>query len=151
MMRLFQTTWVLAGCLIAAPLWAQQVTAKVPVFVNPVGKDVVVMADMLTEADVAAQSVLPGIVASATQVVGLQTVRPIPAGQPLNKLHFKVRPVVMRGAPVVVRYVKGGVELTMQGQALEDGQMNDTVKVTNPGTRTPLVGRVTAPGVVTLK
>ena len=72
-----------------------------------------------------------GVITDANLLSGRAVTRPIRAGQPLRAIDV-VRPkVVARGSLVTIIYQVGGMKLTVQGKAMEDGGVSEAIRVTN--------------------
>lgn len=121
---------------------------SIPVLKQAVQKGQSISADNLMLAPTPASQVFVSTVTQPQQIEGLQAVRPLAAGQPISKLHVRVAPAVGRNTAVVLRFSRGGIELTGSGTALEDGQLGQSIKVLNPATRSTLIGTVHANNVV---
>lgn len=131
----------------AAPADAEGVV-RVPVLKDAVTRGQLIRAENITMQPVDASRVFASTITSADVLAGQQANRNLAAGQPINKLHVEVAPTVRRNSSVTLRFVRGGVELVSQGQALEDGTVGQAVRVLNPATRTTLTGRVAEDGTV---
>ncbi|MBI1308370.1 MAG: flagellar basal body P-ring formation protein FlgA [Proteobacteria bacterium] len=117
---------------------------SVPVLKSPVQRGETISADNIMEKQVPADQVYAGTVDNAAQLAGLEALRPLQADTPINKLHVRVAPDIARGSLVDIRYTRGAVQLSVKGQALQDGTIGQSIKVLNPSTRTTLVGIVAA-------
>lgn len=72
--------------------------------------------------------------------------RSMNAGKPLMANDFKPRVVVKRGTNVFVHYQMSGVQVSMQGVALEDGSRGSLINIQNPSSRRRLLARVVDEG-----
>ncbi len=148
--------WVILGLTggltvaLAGSLWAAPGMVDVPVLREPVARGQVLTAAHLTSLAVPTNQVFASTVTTADEAVGQVTVRPLLAGVPLNRLQLRVPPAIARGSTVTFVFARGGVELTGQGQALEDGAVGGSIKIANPATRTTLVGTVQPNQTVTI-
>lgn len=133
---------------LSAAAFAQVATVTVPVLKTPLQKGSLITEENIATLQLPQNEVFASTITDATQLAGLTTVRPLPAGQPVNRLHVKATAAVSRNDVVSIRYKSGAVELTMKGQALEDGQLGQTIKVINPNTRATIAGIVREGGVV---
>lgn len=131
----------------AAPAAA---TVSVPVLKQPVQKGETITADNLTTLEIPAQQAFASTIASADELAGQQAVRPLGAGQPINRLHVRVAPMVARNQSVTFTFKRGGIELSGSGQALEDGQLGQSIRVINPATRSTILGTVTGNAAVAI-
>ncbi len=140
--------WALLGFLPASGVWADSVS--VPVLRVPVAKGTTITADMLREFDVSTSKVFASTLTDAQAIVGLQAVRSLAPGVPLNRLHLRAAPLVARGSAVPFEFRRGGLLLRGSGTALQDGALGETIRVLNPATRATLNGVVGDNGVVTV-
>lgn len=123
-------------------------TVQVPVLKQPVQKGETIMAENITMQSIPASQSFASTIGSADELVGQQAIRPIPASQPVNRMHVRIAPQVSRNQAVTFVYRRGGVELTGHGQALEDGAVGQSIRVINPATRSTIVGTIAAGGLV---
>lgn len=84
------------------------------------------------------------------QVRGMQAKRPMNAGVILTHLHSQSVPLVRQGDAVELVVVGGGMELSTQGVALQDGGAGVRIRVKNQESGKILHGEVLAAGVVRL-
>ena len=132
----------------ASPPSRQPDTLSVPVLKQPVQKGQTITAENLTTKAIPASQVYASTITTADDLTGQQAIRPLAANQPVNRLQVKVASLVSRNQAVTIVYRRGGIELSGRGQALEDGQAGQSVRVVNPDTRSTLVGTVATNGTV---
>ncbi|NBV54134.1 MAG: flagella basal body P-ring formation protein FlgA [Proteobacteria bacterium] len=149
-MKLINIPITLLLVFSAGSSWAEAPlpTISVPVLKQAVQKGQTIMPENIMLQATSAGSVFASTVTQPQQIEGLQAVRPLAAGQPISKLHLRVAPAIARNTAVVLRFSRGGIELTGSGTALEDGQVGQTIKVLNPATRSTLIGTVHANNIV---
>ncbi len=109
--------------------------------------------EILTDADLAMterpqDQVTGEPLSTISEGVGLEAVRPLVKGQPLQKAFLRPPPLVSRGSVVIMRLVAGGLSLSAEGEAIDTGAEGDRVRVVNTGSRAVLVGTVAARGEV---
>lgn len=126
-------------------------TITVPVLTSSVAKGTTLTDDLITQQPVPASQVFASTITSSQALVGQQTTRALIAGQPINRLHVRPVPLVVRESAVTVLYERGSVTLTGRADALEDGQLGQSIRVRNPASRTTLVATVSGPGMVTVQ
>lgn len=126
-------------------------TTTIPVLTSSVAKGTAITADMLTQQAVPTSQVFASTITAPQALVGQQTTRALMAGQPINRLHVRAVPLVARESAVTVLYERGSVTLTGRADALEDGQLGQSIRVRNPASRTTLVATVSGPGTVTVQ
>jgi flagellar basal body P-ring formation protein FlgA len=88
--------------------------------------------------------------ASRATAVGMQTRRPLRAGQALKTLDLTKPDLVLRDQDVTIIYQTAGVYLTTRGKALDSGSDGDTVNVLNVQSKRTISGHVTGRGQVSI-
>lgn len=141
-------TAILTFTILATSGFAQVAMVTVPVLKTPLQKGALITADNLSTTQLPPNQVFVSTFTEADQLTGLTTVRPLPANTPINRMHVKATAAISRNDLIDIRFAKGAVELTVKGQALEDGQIGQTIRVINPNTRTTVSGIVREGGIV---
>lgn len=80
-----------------------------------------------------------------------QAVAPLVAGEVLTRGVVRAVPDAVRGTPVQVRVVRGGVTLKAEGRLLQDGALGEPVRVRNQATQSSLQGVLVAPDIVEIR
>ena len=126
--------------------WQVSVSAKIwrdiPVAKTPLRRgQLLVPADLARErADVLTlRNLAPEELFQNSLVEMLDNVQ---AGMPLLARHVRAKPVIYRGQQLEALLQDGGLSITLRVEALEDGQLGQTVRVRNPQTRRELRGKV---------
>lgn len=144
--------------LLGVPAWASETAAPseasqpamrtilVPATALPKGA-ILTMAD-LSATQVPANRVFESTAVGEADVLGKQTLRALPAGQPISALHLRTPPTISRGALVPFIFARGAVQLRGEGQALEDGIAGQSIRLLNTATRATLNGMVQTNGTV---
>jgi flagella basal body P-ring formation protein FlgA len=88
--------------------------------------------------------------ASRVAAIGMQTRRPLRAGQALKMLDLSKPDLVHRDQDVTIIYQTAGVYLTTRGKALDSGSDGDTVSVLNIQSKRTVSGRVSGRGQVSV-
>ena len=131
---------------LAAPAFADDMRAPSPKRIVYPGD--IVSEDMLADAPLSAP-VYGGPVALAPEdVVGMMAVRTLLPGQSIPLAALSPPRLVRAGATVRMVYASGGLEITAEGDALQDGFVGQTVKLRNSDTGVTVSGRVRADGSV---
>jgi len=86
--------------------------------------------------------------ASRVEAIGRVASKRLKAGEPVRRSDVRKRTVVERGDEVVVRCPVGGLAVSMKAKALDDGAIDDRIRVRKLGDRAEFTGRITAPGEV---
>jgi len=89
-----------------------------------------------------------GFFTAPEQVVGKRVVRSLGAGQALIPDAVAAPMLVRRGQRVVLTAHTAGMDVQVQGEALNDGAAGDRVSVRNLGSKRVVEGEVTAQGTV---
>jgi len=110
----------------------------------------ILSAGDLRPASVPAGSLAGGVVRALAQAVGMELHRAVAAGDPLPLADLGRPPLVKRGQRVLIALEAPGLALTEQGQALESGAADASVRVLNPLSHAVLEATVTGPGEVTV-
>ena len=88
---------------------------------------------------------------SRMAALGMQTRRPLRAGQALKTLDLARPDLVQRDQDVTIIYQTAGIYLTTRGKALESGSEGDTVSVLNVQSKRTVSGRVVGRGQVAVE
>jgi flagella basal body P-ring formation protein FlgA len=89
-----------------------------------------------------------GALRQLAEAEGRQATRLVPVGVPLSGRDVMAPVVVRRGERVLLKLERGGLTLTAQGVALEDGGVGETVKVQNVQSNRTIEGVVQGTGEV---
>lgn len=107
--------------------------------------------DIVHTQDVAKKSMtrLPfEAVPTSQSIVGLEVKQSIYAGRAVTKRDVGPPSLVKVSTQVEVIWKAPGIELQLNGRALDTGALGDEVRVLNPGTSRTIRGKVIAQGVV---
>lgn len=85
---------------------------------------------------------------SKEQIIGLEASQSIGFGEVFRKTKLNIPPVVASGSTVTIRYRKGAITATASGVALEDGVLNQEIRIRNSASKKVVQGRVIEPGLV---
>lgn len=89
-----------------------------------------------------------GFLESANAVEGQQLRYPLAVGAVIPPRGLKQEKVVRRGEQIILVAAMGGMEVRMNGTAMEDASVGDKVKVKNSSSQRIVEGIVYAPGIV---
>jgi flagella basal body P-ring formation protein FlgA len=84
----------------------------------------------------------------AVSLIGMAIRHDVPTGQPLTAADVTRPILVTRNALVHMALDAGGISLSAQGVALEEGGLGDRVRVQNPASRAVVLAEITAEGEV---
>ena len=123
---------------------------EVPVLAHRIDRgDVIRLGDVVT-AKVAMSLVGRDTVTDAKDLLGLEATRQLSAGAPIRTQDIRPQVLVPKNSLVTIVLRHGGMELSVQGKALEEGSKGDVVKVINTKSKRVLEGQVDGPGTVVL-
>jgi len=88
---------------------------------------------------------------SRVAAIGMQTRRPLRAGQALKTLDLAKPDLVQRDQDVTIVFQTAGIYLTTRGKALDSGSEGDTVSVLNVQSKRTVSGRVSGRGQVSVE
>ena len=88
---------------------------------------------------------------SYEKAIGLQAIRAIRPGQPLDSHNVAPPPVIHKGEPVKIFASKGSLQISTTGIATVDGRPGDFIRVKNIASNKLVYCRVDAPGIVTVE
>jgi flagella basal body P-ring formation protein FlgA len=96
-----------------------------------------------------------GVITELEAVLGKRVARATTSGAPLLRYSLELERLVRRNDPVMVEAYTGGLELKLQGRALENGVLGQVIRAENPHSRRRFLievtgerqGRVAVPGV----
>lgn len=91
---------------------------------------------------------IPGAVASPMDAVGKQARRRIEPGRPVLGTDLLLPVAVDRNARVVMRFDAGGLQITAEGRALQDGPVGAVIRVMSLSSRTIVPARIASDGSV---
>lgn len=82
------------------------------------------------------------------ELVGKELKRSVRLGDPIDRRFVDFPPLIKRGDRVSIQIRKGAMLLTAVGEARQDGNEGETIKVRNESSRREILCTVVAPGVV---
>lgn len=83
-------------------------------------------------------------------LIGKEVKRGVKAGSPVSPDDVRTQVMVTKGKTVTLSFTKGGIMLSAQGRALENGGLGDTVHIQNPQSKSVIQGVVTGSETVTV-
>lgn len=89
-----------------------------------------------------------GYLLKVSDVVGRQLKYPLAAGAAFTPRSLKLQKVVRRGEQILLVAATSAMEVRMNGTALEDASVGETIKVKNSSSQRVVEGVVEAPGIV---
>jgi flagella basal body P-ring formation protein FlgA len=89
-----------------------------------------------------------GALGTMPELVDLEVVRPVRAGEVLTPGMVRQRLVVRRGDVVTLVLEGHGFRITSKGLAVADARRGEALRVVNPSSKRESLGRVEGPGLV---
>jgi flagella basal body P-ring formation protein FlgA len=124
--------------------------AEVPVLAHRTGRgDVIGQGDLVT-AKVAVNLIGRDTLTDAKDIIGLEPTRPLMPGMPIRSQDVRPPVLVAKNSLVTIVLRRAGMELTVQGKALDEGGKGDMVRVMNTKSQRVLEAQVDGPGTVVL-
>jgi flagella basal body P-ring formation protein FlgA len=120
-------------------------TVLVPVLSHPMGRGEVVRTRDLTWQKLRPEQLRPMVLTDADQLVGQVARQTLRAGMPLTEGDLQKPLAVNRGAMVTMVLSYGGMALTAQGRALDQGSLGDVIRVTNEHSNLTVEGTIIGP------
>ncbi|MCC7305731.1 MAG: flagellar basal body P-ring formation protein FlgA [Alphaproteobacteria bacterium] len=125
--------------------------ASIPVLKESLGRGVIIGTGDIDFIQVPEKSLRQDIVLRAEDLDGMTPRNIIPSGQPVKLNDVQSPRVVDRGDIVTMVFNGGGMLLTAQGKALENGAKGDHIRVTNTASSKTVVAEVTGGKEVTIR
>ena len=129
---------------------------KVKIFINiPVAARDLKAGQIITPDDILAkrvpqESMRGNDPAGKEDLIGKEMKKSVRSGQPVTLNDVRAQVMVAKGKIVTLNFVKGGIMLSAQGKALENGGLGDTVRVMNTQSKSVVQGTVTGPETVSI-
>jgi flagellar basal body P-ring formation protein FlgA len=123
---------------------------EVPVLAHRLNRGDVIHQDDVTMAKVAVNQIGRDTLTDAKAMVGLEATRYLAAGAPVRVQDLRPQVLVAKNSLVTIVLRAGGMELTVQGKALEEGGRGDIVKVVNTKSKRAIEAQVDGPGTVVI-
>ncbi|MEX1661217.1 flagellar basal body P-ring formation chaperone FlgA [Thioclava sp. 15-R06ZXC-3] len=89
---------------------------------------------------------MPGAIASPADAVGLETRATLYAGRPISSNDLGAPAIVERNQFLPLVYRNAGLEIRVEGRALDRAGVGDTIRVMNASSRTTVNARLAADG-----
>ncbi len=123
-----------------------QELVDVPVLSHPMGAASVIEAQDLQTIRVRRSLVSDRLVLVASDAIGMALRHQMTSGSLITHDALTRPLLVSRGMPVLLRLESAGLTLTMQGQAIDGGALDERIHILNGTSRAVLVAQVTGPG-----
>nr|WP_321984400.1 flagellar basal body P-ring formation chaperone FlgA [uncultured Lichenicoccus sp.] len=123
-----------------------QEMVEVPVLSHPMGAAAIIGPRDLQTIRVRRSLVSDRLVLVASDAIGMALRHQVTGGSLITHDELTRPLMVTRGMPVLLRLESDGLTLTMQGQAIDGGALDDRIHILNGTSRAVLVAQVTGPG-----
>ncbi len=123
-------------------------TAALPVLARRVLPGAVIEAGDVKISEVRTGLIHGEVAQSPDQLIGHVVKRMIAANQPVALADLGAQELVQRGSPVLMTLDVGGLSVRVEGEALQDGALDDHIKVRNPLSLAVIDAVVTGPNTV---
>lgn len=122
----------------------------IPVLNTNISKGTIITQDMMTNRTLPQRRLASTVILNADEIVGLEAMRPLRANVPLYSNQLRIAPEVHRGESVTVVYKSGNMVLRLGAEALEDGYIGESIKVTGASNNT-ITAKVEKPGLLSVQ
>jgi flagella basal body P-ring formation protein FlgA len=134
---------------VEMPLTGRAVrVTEVPVLAHRLNRGDVIQPSDVTLAKVAANQIGRDTMTDAKALIGLEATRLLAAGAPVRVQDVRPQVLVPKNSMVTIVLRAGGMELSVQGKALDEGGRGDVVKVMNTKSKRVLEAQVSGAGTV---
>lgn len=129
-----------------------QASVRLPVLVSRVAieRNATLEVSQLERKVMPLERLRQGFHQDPAEVVGQSARRSLRAGQVIGPASLAPPVLVRRGQRVTVAAAVGGLNASVEAEALEDGRQGERIKLRNTSSRKPLEAKVTGPGQVQL-
>lgn len=115
---------------------------EVPAPLQPLREGQLVEPALLGTVWVPESALAPDVLLAAEEIVGREAGRRLAAGRPLREGDLRAPRLVRKGEVVTLVFQRGGIELTAQARALQDGAEGERIRAVNLDSERPVSGLV---------
>lgn len=116
---------------------------EIPVLAETLQAGQVINKNDLTTLLISADKVQNDVIINKDNLIGMTPRRLALVGKPLKSIDVEAPQIVSRGELVTMVFSNGGLSLTSQGKALQDGAKGDVIRVVNASSNQTIQGRIT--------
>ena len=127
-----------------------KVFIQIPVAARDLKAGQIITPDDILTKRVPQESVRGNDPAGKEDLIGKEIKKSVRSGQPVTLNDVRAQVMVAKGKIVTLNFSKGGIMLSTQGKALENGGLGDTVRVMNTQSKSVVQGTVTGPETVSI-
>jgi len=113
--------------------------AQLPINAEITARDIIYI-------DMAQDRLANGVVTNASELIGMAPRRNVRPGQPVRIADIGAPIIAERGDRIRVAYQVPGMALTVIGEAVEEGSLNDVIRMRNTSTQNIFEARLVGPG-----
>lgn len=136
--------WVSLALLLTPAVAAAETAAVSLVATRMIRAQTVLSAEDVT----AVEAAIPGALTDVSDAVGLEARVTLYPGRPVRHGDLGPPALIDRNATVPLAYRAGGLTIMAEGRALERAGVGDRLRVMNLASRSTVVGRLGADGIV---
>jgi flagella basal body P-ring formation protein FlgA len=114
----------------------------IPVLTNNLAAKTIITADTLTTLTLAEDKINNLVVVDKDKLIGMALKRSLSAQRPINQTDIEAPRIIKKGDLIAMKVTTPYMQLNVQGRALDDGAMGDSIRALN------LVSKKTIEGVV---
>lgn len=111
---------------------------------RPLTKGTVIKATDLSMQQLDVSQIKQGYLTDPDEVIGRLCKQTVNAGNPITVESVQKPVVIRKGEQVMINALSSALKVTMSGVALEDGQMNDVIRVKNNSSKRVIEAQVVA-------
>ena len=123
---------------------------EVPVPVHRVGRGEVIRQANVEMAKVPVNDIRPDTILASSELAGLEAVRVLRPGEPIRAADVRPEILVRKNSLVTVVLHAKGLQLSVQGKALDDGARGEAVRVMNTKSKRILEAEVEGPSMLSV-
>ena len=127
-----------------------KVFVTVPVAAHDLKTGRIITSDDLLTTRVPQENIKDADPVKTEDLIGKEIKKSVKAGQRIAKNDIRSQVMVAKGKIVTLNFTKGGIMLSAQGKAVENGGLGDTVRVMNLQSKSVVQGIVTGPETVSI-
>lgn len=126
------------------------VFVSVPVAAGDLKTGRIITTDDVLMKRVAQENVRTADIVKKEDLIGKEVKKALKSGQQIDKNDVRAQIMVAKGKIVTLNFTKGGIMLSAQGKAHENGGLGDVVRVMNAQSKSVVQGIVTGPETVSV-
>ncbi|WP_142848943.1 flagellar basal body P-ring formation chaperone FlgA [Telmatospirillum sp. J64-1] len=123
---------------------------EVPVLTRTIDRGQVVRETDIAWIPLRGDALRQGLITEAADMIGMEARQTLRPHQPLRRNELQRPVLVGKGSMVTMTLQAGGMTLTAQGRAIDNGGAGDTIRVTNVSSNITVEARIEGPGLVSV-